>query len=135
MVDFIWDEKYSVGHTKLDDQHKIIFKLISNLSNNLSRQMNTEDITRSLSEMTEYFWVHLRYEEDYISKSNFPGYDNHVKLHLLFKKKVMELNTAAFAIDSSLREEILIFLKDWWKQHILAEDMKYAKYSKKLNEP
>ena len=130
MEKLIWDEKYSVGVKDLDNQHKAIFNLINHLIENKHLTSRSESITAALSKMTQYFWEHLDREEKYMKDYGYPEYEEHVIQHTQFKKKIMELNLDTMLHKDSVPDNLLLFLKEWWSNHILEVDKRYYSFFK-----
>ncbi len=128
MGKLIWEEKDSVGIKEMDDQHKIIFELINNLSEEENVYAQSETLTSALTEMTEYFWEHLKNEESHLKKYHYPDIDEHIAEHTKFKITIMSLNLAHMKHGNSVLNELIDFLKSWWSNHILTFDMRYHLY-------
>lgn len=122
-----WDESYSVGIAELDDQHKKILDLINKLHETMTRQHSRQEIKSTITDLKDYAQSHFSTEEKFFEKIKYPHRKEHHKLHDKFIEHVMDLD---------LREEdqgispmdILTFLKDWLKDHVLTEDQKYKNY-------
>ena len=124
----IWVEKYRVGVKEFDDQHKIIFNLINQLSEMKNLTVRSERLTAALTKMTDYFWVHINIEEKYMEDYGYPEYKKHVIQHARFKKKIMKLNMDQMAHKDSVPDDLLTFLIEWWSNHRLKVDMRYRTF-------
>ena len=58
-------------------------------------------------------------------RARFPGYDGHIKLHAEFTRKANELAKRADGNGFILTMEIMEFLRDWLKNHIMGTDRGY----------
>ncbi|NOX90816.1 MAG: hemerythrin family protein [Calditrichaeota bacterium] len=123
-----WKDEYSVGIKEIDAQHKKLINIMNRLIEMRNARVDSELISETLTEMTEYASKHFETEEKYMVEYDYPDYDAHKKVHKEFKKK-----TAFFCVDTMSHKEtipieILTFLKDWWINHILKSDMKYKEF-------
>jgi hemerythrin len=128
-----WDKmKFSVGHPKLDEQHKTIIGLINQLSVDYHSDFGADLYIFTMKELKHYIEWHLRYEEKLMKTVGYPDLENHTKGHLGFIKKVEELTVGLNEIPPTMKEDIIDFLNDWFNNHILIEDMKLKPYVEKL---
>lgn len=128
MEKIVWDDSYSVGVHKLDEQHKMLIKMINKLIDMKDITVDSEELSEILTEMTKYANYHFQTEEDLMVKYGFDEYDSHKKQHEAFIKK-----TVGFCLDTmnykrTVPVELLSFLKNWLLNHILKSDMKYKPF-------
>jgi hemerythrin-like metal-binding protein len=123
-----WDERFSVGIPKLDEQHKELAKMINYLIENRDCSADSEPIADVLDRMTRYAAYHFKTEERLMMEYHYPEYSSHEREHTKFKAK-----TAAFCMDAirhekALAVEVLTYLSNWLTSHILQSDMKYKPF-------
>ena len=128
MEKIIWDETFSVGVRDLDAQHKQIVIMVNTLIEMGDTKVNSEIISDTLTKMTQYAIEHFQKEEQYMIEYSYPEYPAQRKHHQEFKKK-----TAGFSMETMLHKatvptEIFTYLKLWWTNHILQEDMQYKQF-------
>ena len=128
MEKIMWDESFSVGVRDLDAQHKQIVMLVNTLIEMSDTKVDSEIISDTLTKMTQYAIDHFKKEEQYMLEYGYPEYSAQRIQHQEFKKK-----TAGFSMETMLHKttvptEIFTYLKLWWTNHILQEDMKYKQY-------
>ena len=75
-----WSERFSVGITKLDDHHKVLFNIINDMKIECDKEKPGEldGFFRALLEYTEY---HFTAEEAVMKKMNYPQIEDHKKQH------------------------------------------------------
>jgi hemerythrin-like metal-binding protein len=81
MATMEWKDSYSVGETKMDDQHKGLIVLIN--------QLGGEDeigVREVLEKLQEYVDVHFRDEEALLEKIGYPDLDKQKVEHETFAK-------------------------------------------------
>jgi hemerythrin len=123
-----WNDQYSVGVSKLDQQHQYIFRLLNKLTTEKTEAFDTETISELMMEMVRYSELHLNFEEQYMRQHGYPDYEPHRQLHLNYKKKVAELSIDALNKDTHIPQKLASFLTEWWTGHILNVDMKYKAF-------
>lgn len=124
-----WDETYSVNIREIDDQHKKLFNLINILCDAMREGRDNDVLGRVLSELIDYTVYHFDTEERLFKKHGYPEYKHHKKEHDNLTRQAVELrdkfNSDGYGM---LSLEVLIFLKDWMKNHVMVTDKKYASF-------
>lgn len=128
-----WSDEYSVGVQKLDEQHKIIINFINELLKNPGISTSSETLHDIVDEMCKYARAHLDYEESLLNEINYPELDKHRKSHEKFIEAIAGYSIDTTLRDSAVPDKLLRFLKEWWLNHILEEDMKYKPYFAEKN--
>jgi len=132
---FKWSEKYSVNIAELDNQHKKLFDIASNIYELASLKDgydHYDEINNLFDELKSYAVYHFNTEEKLMEQYGFSGLDNHKIEHMFFVKKLNKIEK--IDIDSNQNEalfELLNFTADWITGHILKSDMEYKPH---LNE-
>jgi hemerythrin-like metal-binding protein len=125
-----WDEKFSVGVDKIDEQHQTFFDLINKLEA-LTEERNFEErLPLLLNEIVEYAALHFKTEEAYMENAHYPDLETHKKAHQKIKddiyyecKKIVERDVQAMDVIW-----LYNYMRDWIKSHIIEEDLKYKPY-------
>jgi len=128
MKEINWTDEFSVGVAQLDEQHKKIIELINRLIQEQGLSVHSETLQDALSEMLKYSGQHLRYEEKLLRENNYPDFEDHEKFHEAYMEKVGGFSISAFDADNRVPKEVIEYLKNWWENHILNEDMKYKSF-------
>ncbi len=127
-----WKDRYNIGYKDIDRQHRGLLDIL-NEAISLKEQSPDSERNRALfSRLIAYVRSHFRYEEFYMKKSDFPDLAGHVKSHQYFVKKLLELNDRYEAENPLLVAETVVFLQDWYINHIMNQDQDYGPYFKKL---
>jgi len=124
-----WDENYSIGVPKIDDQHKELFALVNRLyaikDDNFKEEMR--DI---LYKFRKYMIEHFEDEEKYMKGIGFPDLVNHMQMH----KNIVDNITEIMQHSSNmkiLKVKLQIMAKKVVVGHIKDEDMKIKLYMAK----
>jgi len=121
-----WDEnKFTVGNKELDFQHRTIFNLIDELETHQEMIDDAERVNELINSLIEYSKYHLSYEEYLLEVKGYSQLSSHKELHWDYIAKVSDFSIAATYQDKNQLKGILDFLRAWWNDHILVEDMKY----------
>ncbi len=122
-----WTDEFSVGNSKLDEQHIKIVSFINELIDKPRISSQTEAL-ECISTMLAYSKEHLDYEEQLLNDNDYPDASSHAVIHQFYVKKVENFLKMSFDDMNDFRSEVLSFLKEWWTYHILEEDMKYRPF-------
>lgn len=122
---FTWDERYRLGVSKMDDQHKGIIDLMNALySMARAKAPRLEQLT-CFDRLFQVAADHFREEEAHMTATKYAEVEVHTRLHQRLVDRLVKIRedacTAGFA------SEDFDFLKLWLSGHILGIDMKYAK--------
>ena len=120
-----WDDKYSVGISSIDEEHKKFIDIINKVIDAKQHTDNSIEITEILNEMNKYVLTPFANEETYMIKCNYPEYDDHRKKHQDFSIKIMAFLDSVTKGDCRLACELLEHLKNWLVNHIQGTDRKY----------
>lgn len=128
MEKIIWDEGFSVGVRELDEQHKRIVTIVNTLIDMNDTKVDSEIISDTLTKMNQYASDHFKTEEQYMLDYGYPEYLSQKKQHQEFKKKTVDFCVGTMVHNVAVPTEMFTYLKSWWTNHILQEDMKYKEF-------
>lgn len=127
-----WKKTYSVSSEVLDNQHKTFFGLLDRLESLTTENNYLEGLPLLLNEIVEYTTLHFKTEEDILEKVNYPELEAHKLVHHQIKKDIYLKCTQVIEKEPTAVDIIWLYnyMKDWIKNHILEEDIKYIPYMK-----
>ncbi len=131
MSEIQWNDELSVNIDEIDDQHKNLIRIINRLDDAVSqghRSKKTVPPTDVLSEMIDYLEYHFSTEEKYMIEFDYPEYDAHRAEHELFVGKVTTFTEEFRKGKKDLSNDILLFLADWYLNHIKNTDAKFGPF-------
>jgi hemerythrin len=126
-----WDDKYSVGISRIDDEHKQFIDIINEAIATKEHNDDPEELREVLYNITMYAIKHFSTEENYMIEFKYPEYQYHKEEHHDFSKKAIEYCERVAHGDSQFAGEILEYLKQWLVNHIQVTDRKYVDCFKK----
>jgi hemerythrin len=125
-VKFItWKEFYSVGCRELDDQHKQILGIINDLYAALQSGREREEIKGLLDRLVQYTMDHFQREEELMEERGYSEVAQHRTVHEHMTQKTIDLRKRFGAVSG---QDLLVFLKEWWVNHICGTDKQYSPY-------
>lgn len=124
---FAWNEKYSVGDSEIDNQHKSLFELGNRISNSAS----THDIKPDVMRLFKYTREHFKAEEAMMKRIGFPLAAEHAKLHDDLITKLSDVTSIPLDTDDNI-DAFKKFIFEWLIDHIMNEDNKYFRFSRTL---
>lgn len=125
-----WSSRFELGVKMFDDQHKKLIALINKLYNAMSENRSSEVMLDILNELVEYTVYHFDSEEEMFRKFGYEREKEHIKIHQNLKNTAVELKEKILAEEAVIGFNVISFLEDWVKNHILIEDMKYVDFFK-----
>ncbi len=118
-----WDEAWSVGDARLDDQHKGLIGLINRLGSGAP-------VPIVLDELQIYVDEHFRDEERMMEAAGYPDIAAHKLQHAAFEEWLEASRQASRSgeVVGLLRDSISSYLKTWLVTHIMVSDKAYSGY-------
>jgi hemerythrin len=125
-----WNERYSLGIPKIDEQHKELLRLTNELyAACLGEDSEAkEQFKNTISALVNYVSEHFSAEERLLQRVNYPKYAEHRAEHESFIKKILEQVSCFREGKSFVPNNFVRYLKDWILSHIAVSDKQYATY-------
>lgn len=125
---FEWDDSFSVGVVEIDDQHKQLIQMINDVAEAVA-QGRPDDVQQGvLCDMVVYAGVHFSTEEKHMQHFNYSDIEVQKAQHHDYILKIGQFRVDLEAGKITLTQDILDFLKDWLKEHILVTDMRFKPF-------
>lgn len=136
-----WDDRMSVGEDTIDAQHKKLLTYLNKLIEDISGGSEIRAVRETLEFLKRYINEHFTYEEKYMQEYEYPGFEEHKKVHQKFVDFLQEFREEFEGVYSegeavsekldALAEKAQKFLGEWFVKHILGDDMGYRDYISK----
>ncbi|MDA3845127.1 MAG: bacteriohemerythrin [Vallitaleaceae bacterium] len=129
-----WSETLCVRIEAIDNEHKLIYDKINDLSLSLSKGEPERVLGQTLQDLITLTSEHFATEEQLFEKYTYTDATQHIAEHNKFRKKMEALLIIYRDGRYALSVDTIHYLKDWITIHIKSYDMAYASYiSKKIN--
>jgi hemerythrin len=129
-----WEEKYSVGISLIDNQHKELVRLTNELYQScLTGNGEAEEFFFStIRGVLDYTKFHFSAEEKLMENVRYPNYAEHKKQHEDFVVQLLNDVKSFQEGKKFIPNNFVRYLKDWILSHIALMDTSYAKYIMEL---
>ncbi len=127
-VFFPWNDELSVGVPRMDDQHKVLLRLINRLADLSDSGGGGASIRIVVGQLVDYTKFHFQDEEDLMESVGFPTLEEHRKVHQAFVAEVGRMVVKATREDSIDAASLLPVLKQWLIRHIQGTDKGYGSH-------
>ncbi len=127
--DFIpWTPALSVGIGSIDEQHKVLVKLINELHTAMRQRQGNTVMADVLGRLKDYTVKHFKYEEKLFEQHRYPEADTHSQVHSKLVEQVLDFAEAFRTGRATVSMDLLRFLKSWLTDHIMGTDKKYTPF-------
>jgi len=121
-----WESSFSVNIEEIDNQHKKIVGFINDLNDAMKQGKGKEALATILNDLINYTATHFKYEEQYFDKFGYANTAEHKQYHAKLVNEVIAFRDGFQSGKLGVTVEVLTFLVNWLKNHILVEDKKYT---------
>ncbi len=101
-----WNNKYCVGISIIDEQHKKLFGIINKTIDAKEHNDNEEELKDVLEEMTKYALEHFEIEEYFMKVCNFSRLEYHRSEHIYFTNITTDYKNRAVGGDCQITSEM-----------------------------
>lgn len=122
----VWDQKYSVGISVIDEQHKQFIFIMDKLSKAISKAESKDAIEHIFFDLEKYVQYHFGTEEKYFREFNYVDAEEHIIAHREFEKNLKELKDKYRLDENKVTNDLISFMFDWLTNHIQTLDRKYT---------
>jgi hemerythrin len=123
-----WNNMFETKIKKIDEQHQGLVNLLNNLHDSMLKGDSNSEMGKLLEKLVNYTVIHFKTEEEFFDKYAYPEKTQHKAEHNDLAGKASKLLVEHKAGKTVVSADLLYFLKDWLKTHILGTDKKYGPY-------
>jgi hemerythrin len=123
-----WDKSYELGMPELDEHHRKLVELLNKTYDLILYSTNKDEIQAILAELIKYTEYHFEAEERMMKEAGFPGLKTQVTDHDTFKKQLAGLRRDYLSGAPKVNTDIVLFLWDWLKNHIIKGDKAFEAF-------
>ena len=129
MMAFInWNDTYSIGVLKIDNQHKRLVQIINELSDAMGAGKGKDVLGKVLNELVLYVNTHFKSEEELMLQHGYEEYETHRYEHEKLTDEVKRFLEDLQTGKALLTGQIMNFLRNWLMDHIVVKDKKLGKF-------
>ena len=125
---FHWDSSYSVGIKRFDDDHQELFRILNVLHQGMMTRRGQQVLQKVLDDLLQYTEKHFASEEEVMRNAGYPQLLPQIEQHRRFTSKIKDVSAKYRAGSIGLTIELLDFLSDWLKKHIVGMDKQYSQF-------
>ncbi len=125
-----WSSKFELSISEIDTHHKELVRLVNLLHKAMRMQKGSNEVSKILKDLAGYTVFHFGFEEELLKRYDYSEYDAHKKAHKDLVEKVLAFQEDFKNGKSTVTLDLMNFLTDWLKNHIMKTDMAYAPFLK-----
>lgn len=122
-----WNPSLATGVEAIDDQHKMLFKLINDLHEAATADDEDQDIvTDAMYTLSDYVAEHFGDEEALMAEHEYAGLPAHHDMHQRLTAQTLRFMTQFVNGEPVSLAELAEFLGNWLQGHIVEQDCRFA---------
>ena len=125
-----WGEKLKIGIDQIDEQHKELVKMVNELHRAMKMKMGAREAGQILTRLADYTVYHFKNEEDLFEQHKYADREAHKAYHDKLVAQVLEFKKEFDGGRAALSMDLMHFLTDWLRNHILKTDKAYVPFFK-----
>ena len=118
-----WNSSYNIGIERIDFEHRIFLELVNSFKKAIESSYSKSQLLRLLMEIEKYAEFHFISEENLMMRIEYPDFNRHQIMHF---ELLEQFNLAKY--DELGLENFYLFIKDWFINHTILEDIKIKKF-------
>lgn len=130
MSNLAWRACYETGIASIDAQHQSLFKALRYLHKAIYEGGVHAEVGVVLEFLEQYCQIHFTEEEAYMKQLRFPGLLEHMAEHRTFWIQIQDLRARYAAETPEVSMEASLLLFAWFRDHILVQDMAFARHAR-----
>jgi len=127
---FRFGPQWSVLVDDMDAEHSKIFDYCNDIHNKVSKGAKQEQTLPILKDLAAFTTHHFAEEERLMKRHAYPEFASQKRAHTDLLAQVTQVIENIESGTHVNMIEVVVFLTDWLKGHILGEDLKYGEYFK-----
>jgi hemerythrin-like metal-binding protein len=131
-----WTDEMAIGITAIDKQHRFLVELLQDANEKLLNDQSDFLLSKIAMDLLGYAITHFETEEELMKRYGYAAespeeMQAHIEQHRDFSHQVVAIRDRLREGRTVSHEEVLIFLNDWLKNHILGTDQRYGEFLRK----
>ncbi|MEO5345321.1 MAG: bacteriohemerythrin [Magnetococcus sp. YQC-9] len=122
-----WRPDFTTGVGIIDDQHRVLIKMLNDAAGKLTDQSSLEDLAKIVQGLINYADYHFKTEERFIVEQGYESLrpvdaESHLSQHRDFVAKVLAVREQIHQGQRIPKDVLVSFLSEWLTNHILHTD-------------
>ena len=131
MTPLTWNHASLIGVKAMDDQHGVLMDTLNEIRLALVLGRGRDQVNEALNRLIEFTRMHFSSEERLLEQHGYPGIAEHRDAHRRLLGQIEEAAIHAHHDDELHMQSMLLFLRDWYFDHVEGLDRQYGAW---LNE-
>jgi len=123
-----WNDSYSTGIQKMDEQHKHWMEVINRFYDELNTKNFKDNTMKLLDDAIQYTSFHFSQEEELMAKHGYPHLEEQKKEHNAIKEKLNSYRDMLVQGKLNVSQPITREMKSWFNNHITNMDKEYGPF-------
>lgn len=128
-----WREEYLIGIPMIDNRHIQLVDIINSLNNAVVECRSQDTLESTFEQLHHYITEHFSEEEEFMKSINYPQLSQHIQIHNDFRAEIKEFYAKYKEGDSFAAMPFVMYLRDWFVNHICFRDSLIKPYIKNEN--
>lgn len=121
-----WNQGLELGIPEIDRQHEKLVGMLNALEAGVRDGYSRRILGSILSDLARYTVCHFTFEERLMETYHLPFTEEHKEEHRTLTSDVLNFKLRFDLGHADVSDELLLFLRDWLKGHILGTDRRLA---------
>lgn len=127
MKHLAWRDGFSVGVKAIDNDHKLLIQIISELADAIAEKKPKQQLDYIFAKLENYVTDHFAREEALMQACHYDRFKEHSKEHREFTSQLHHLKSLlSVAPTPDAAQEVYLYLHNWLITHILDHDLSFA---------
>ena len=131
----VWSDALAIGIPEIDRQHRYLVESIAEARRTLPEQPPPELVEQLTRDLLAYAICHFETEEILMQRHAYGDAERHRQQHRDFSARVIALRDELRAGRPVSRAELLDFLGDWLRHHIMHTDRGLGEFLREKDGP
>ena len=123
-----WDKSYATGIETIDSQHQVLVEMIAKFQRGMLEGKTRDQLPVLLNNLVTYADYHFRWEEQMLEQKQYPELQQHRRGHVVLTEQIRDFKKRYESGKAVAGAAVMLFLRNWFTNHILETDFRYAKY-------
>ena len=123
-----WNNLFNTNIKIVDEQHQGLVNILNSLYELMIKHNTSAELEELLEKLVDYTVYHFKTEEELFDKYGYPETEKHKVEHNNLTKQASELLNDYKSGKTVVTDEVINFLKDWLKNHIIHTDKRFGPF-------